>query len=140
RANGFDLRPAVERLAADEQMRNAARFDRIDVPARDVLRVLDKAPEQNRDVPWLNRDATVAAVGASLGDRPSVFPVDDPGNECTDRIGQRLLDRPRRHRPAPAIWPWHGQRHERRLGLLLSASSPQPHAARLTPPATPTIS
>ena len=31
RADRFDFLAAVERLAADEQMRNAARFDRVDV-------------------------------------------------------------------------------------------------------------
>src|SRR5688500_84675 len=37
RPHCLDLFAIVERLAADEQMRNSARFDRVDVTARDIL-------------------------------------------------------------------------------------------------------
>ena len=69
-ADGFDLLAAVKRLAADEQVRDAARLDRVDVRARDVVAEADEPAEQDRDVPRLQRHAPLGAVRLPLG-RPS---------------------------------------------------------------------
>ena len=49
-ANRIDLLALVEGLAADQQVRNAARLERLDVLARDVLAEVQEAPEQQADV------------------------------------------------------------------------------------------
>ena len=71
-ADRLDFLAAVKRLAADQQMRDAARLDRVDVAARDVLAEADEAAEQQRDVPRLERHAPLGAVGLPLGDLPAV--------------------------------------------------------------------
>ena len=58
---GLDLLAAVKRLAADEQVRNAARLDRVDVRARDVLAEADEPAEQDRDVPRLERHRALSS-------------------------------------------------------------------------------
>ena len=55
RAQRLDLLAVVERPAADEQVADAARFERVDVRPRDVLAVADEAPEQDADVARLDR-------------------------------------------------------------------------------------
>ena len=84
RAHRLDFFAAVERLAADEQVRNAARFDRVDVRPRHVVAEADESPEENRDVLRLNRPSL---------DRPAVLRVHEPLDERSDRIGQRIFDR-----------------------------------------------
>ena len=95
-ADGLDFLAAVERLAADQQVRDAARFDRVDVGARDVFAEADEPPEEHGDVPRLDRHASLGAVGAALGDRPAVRRIDQPVDERADRVGQRRLDGPSR--------------------------------------------
>ena len=72
-ADRFDFFAAVKRLAADQQMRNAARLDRVDVGAGDVLAEADEAAEQHRDVPRLQRHAALGAVGLLLRHRPAAL-------------------------------------------------------------------
>ncbi len=50
RANRIHFLALVERLAADEQVRNAARFELVDVIARDVVAEMHEAAEQQADV------------------------------------------------------------------------------------------
>ena len=73
RPNRLDFLAAVERLAADQQMRNPARLDGVDVRPRHVVAEADEAPEQHGDVPRLQRHARLAPVGLLLGDRPAVL-------------------------------------------------------------------
>src|SRR5689334_21622414 len=56
RADRFDFLAAVKGFAADQQMRNPARFDRVDVRSRDVLAEADEPPKQDRNVPRLEAD------------------------------------------------------------------------------------
>ena len=49
-ADRLDLLAIVERLAADQQVRDAARLERLDVRPRDVLAEADETPEQDADV------------------------------------------------------------------------------------------
>ena len=55
RANRLDLFAVVESAAADEQVRQPARLDRVDVAAGQVLAEADEAAEQDRDVPRRRR-------------------------------------------------------------------------------------
>ena len=59
-ADGIDFLALVEGLAADQQVRNAARFERLDVLARDVLAEVQEAPEQQADVAGDNLSALAA--------------------------------------------------------------------------------
>ena len=65
RANRLDFLAAVKRLAADEQMRNAARLDRVGVLARHVLAEADEPAEQDGDVPRLKRHAALRSRPAA---------------------------------------------------------------------------
>ena len=90
-AKRLDLGAVVKRSAADEQVRHAARFQRVDVGARDVRLVAHEPPEQDADVPRLDRHERSAShlrLPAALGHEPL-----DVG---ADRVRQRLLDRRRR--------------------------------------------
>ena len=49
-AQGLDLFALVERAPADQDVRDAARLERLDVGARDVGLPADEAPEQQADV------------------------------------------------------------------------------------------
>ena len=116
-AHGLDFFAAVEGLAAHEEMRNAARLDRIDIAARDVFAEADEPAEQNRDVPRLDRHAALGAIGHALGDLPAVLLVDHPGDERADCIGQRFLNRfaRRLQRAVSRIGRRHGQCDHRGL-------------------------
>ena len=87
----LDFLAAVERLAADEQMRDAARLDRVDVAPRHVVAEADEAAEQH---------ARCAAAGSTRCSVPSTaardlqpLSFDQPGDERADRVRQRFLDR-----------------------------------------------
>ena len=54
-AQRLDFAAIVKRPAADEQMRDAARFERPDVRPRHVLSETDEPAEQQADVPGLDR-------------------------------------------------------------------------------------
>ena len=60
----LDLVAIVKRLAADEQVLHAARLERFDVGARDVLAEAHEAAEQDADVTRLQRNAPRRAHGA----------------------------------------------------------------------------
>src|SRR6185436_2957920 len=82
---------AVERLAADEQMGNAARLERVDICARDVLAVMQEAAKQDADMSWLDWHGHRQLVsGRALGDQPPALAV-QPVDESADSHGQRLL-------------------------------------------------
>src|SRR5437763_14243475 len=68
RANRLDFLAAVKRLAADEQVGNTTRLDRVDVLAGDVLAEAHEAPEQDRDMARLKRHSGLGAVGLRLAD------------------------------------------------------------------------
>jgi hypothetical protein len=81
----FDLFAIVERLAADEQMPQAARLERLDIRTRDVFAVADEAPEQNADVTRFDR--TPPAGRTALGDRPPAL-SDQPVDVGANGVGQ----------------------------------------------------
>ena len=56
-AQRLDLLAVMERPAADEQVTNAARFERVDVRTRHVGAIAEEATEKQADVARLNRDA-----------------------------------------------------------------------------------
>src|SRR5690242_17987512 len=84
RAQGFDLLAIVKRLAADEQVLHSARVERIDVWARHVVAVAEKAAEENADVPGLQADEPVGM--RTLGDFPSAL-RDQPVDVGADGVG-----------------------------------------------------
>src|SRR4029079_12680182 len=71
RADGFDLLAVVERLAADEQLADAACLERLDVLARDVFAVADKPSEQQTDMARLERYPQLRVT--ALRHRPSTL-------------------------------------------------------------------
>src|SRR5687767_6197460 len=77
RAQRFDLLAPVKRAAADQQMVDAARFERVDVSARDVGTETDEAPEQQTHMsrPHGNRRRAM-----TLGHLPSAI-VNQPRSE-----------------------------------------------------------
>ena len=85
RANGIHFLALVERLAADEQVRNAARFERLDVVARDVVAEMHEAAEQQADI------AGARSSGGSRPRRPST------------RTRATASTRRRRRRPPAAL-------------------------------------
>ena len=87
RAQRIDLLALVEGLAADEQVRHAARLERLHVGARHVGRVVDEAAEQQTHVAGRDRALAAAAVRhtpAAVGD--------EPAHELADRLGKRSRD------------------------------------------------
>ena len=96
RTNRFDFLAVVKRLSTDEQMRNAARLQRRDVRTRRVFRVAREAAEQHRNVPRLDRDPFLAAVGAPFRNLPATV-VNQPADEGANSVGQRSLDGPAGH-------------------------------------------
>ena len=108
---------AVKGLAANQEMRNAARLDRVDVGARDIVTEADEPPEQDRDVPRLERHAALGTIGHALRDLPAILLVDQPGDERADRIGQRSINRfaRRLQRAVSRVRLRHGQRDHRGL-------------------------
>ena len=62
RADGFDFLAAVERFAADQQVRDAARLDCVYVRTRHVLSEADEPAEQQRDVARLKGHAPFGAI------------------------------------------------------------------------------
>ncbi len=115
-AKRLDLFAIVEGLAADEQMSNATRFERIDVRARDVLPVADKPPKEDTDVAWLERHSCRLPP---LRDRPTAV-ANEPMNVGADRVWQRGLDLPSRHETL-SIGLWNRQRHDRWLRHIVMA-------------------
>ena len=109
-AQRFDFAAIVKRPAADEQMRDAARFERPHVRPRHVVSEADEAAEQQADVPGLDRDEAFRSPGLKPMARPSAvksarcdrcdaafghFPaalVDQPIDVRADGIGKRLLN------------------------------------------------
>ena len=65
-ADGLDLFTPVEGLSADEQVRNPARLDSLEIGMGDVLVVAREPPEQHRNVPRLNRHAALGPVRLPL--------------------------------------------------------------------------
>ena len=65
-ADGFNFLPSVERLAADQQVRNPTGLDGFDVRARHVSVVARETPEQYRNVLRPNRDAALGPIRLSL--------------------------------------------------------------------------
>jgi hypothetical protein len=112
RPDRFHFFAVVKRLAADEYMIHAARFERLRVRHGHVLAEADEPPEEDADVPGGNRDGTIAATFRHL---PSAR-IHEPLDKRADRAGQRLLDRDRRD-VARSIRLRHRQRHDRGLPL-----------------------
>ncbi len=94
RAQRLDLLAIVERRAADEQVPDAARLERLDVRPRDVLAEADEAAEQDADVPRLRSARACAGSRRSVTVQPLC--VHQPVDVRADRIGQRRLDLARR--------------------------------------------
>src|SRR5262245_17565412 len=89
RADGFDLLAVVERLAADEQLADAACLERLDVLPRDVFAVADKPAEQETDMARLERYPQLRIT--TLRHRPSTS-CDQPLDIRANRRWKRLLD------------------------------------------------
>ena len=88
RAQRLDLLAIVERPAADEQVRDVARLERVHVRPRDVVGELDEAAEEDADVPRLDRHELRRAVPA-LGDLPVAL-VEQPVDPGADGVRKRL--------------------------------------------------
>ena len=103
-AQRLDFAAVVKRPAADQQMLDAARFERAHVRPRHVLSEADEPPEQQADVPGLDRNqmlflAWLEADGhrrrrfrGTFGHLPIAF-VNQPIHERADGVGKRFLDR-----------------------------------------------
>ena len=78
----------VEGPAADQHVRDAARFERVDVRLRRRPAVADEPAEQDADVSRLDADPRCLRA---LGHRPAAL-VEQPVDECADGVRQRLLD------------------------------------------------
>src|SRR4029077_2938064 len=63
RAQGLDLRAIMKRAAANQQMRDAVRFQRFDVGPGHVLLEADEAAEQQADMARLNRYEMLRLAG-----------------------------------------------------------------------------
>ena len=127
RAQALDLFAQVEGAAADQQMGDAARLQRLDVVTRDVLAPRGEAPEQQAHVP--RRDRQRLARPLALGDLPAAL-VQQPGDERAHGSGQRRLDGELRQ-SVPPVWLGDGQGHDPRLagdGLTMRS---QRHVAGL---------
>src|SRR4029453_4718533 len=90
-ANGFHLFATVKRLPPDEQMRNAASFNRIDIEARHVLAEARESSKQKRDVTRLEWNRPFISGGLTLRHLPAVPLVGQPRDKSTNRVGQRHL-------------------------------------------------
>ena len=88
RAHGVDLLAVVKGFAAHQEMRNAARLDRVDVGARDVACKAREPAKQNRNVPRLNGHARFRSVHGTLSDPPSVIGLDQPGDQRANGVRQ----------------------------------------------------
>ena len=77
-AQALDLLALVERLAADQHVRDAARLERLDVRLRDVGAALREAPEQQAHVP--RRDGQILARPLALRHAPAAL-LDEPVHE-----------------------------------------------------------
>ena len=133
-ATGLDLLAPVKRLAADQQVRDAARFDRVDVGAGHVLAEADEAAEQYRDVAGLERHANLAAVRLFFRHGPAAL-FREPGDVGADRVRERSVDRLgrclERAKAAAPVRLGHRQRHDRRLLVMSLARGRQRHVCRL---------
>ena len=76
-AQRLDFAAVVKRPAADEQMRDAARFERPHVRPRHVLSEADEPAEQQADVPGLDRDEVLFLARLEAdGDRSAMVSCD----------------------------------------------------------------
>ena len=93
-ADRFHLFTLVKRFAADEQVRHAARFERVDVRAGHVGAEVQESPEQDarRGAPAPARASAASSRGVrSVTVQPLSF--EQPVDERADGVGQRFLDR-----------------------------------------------
>ena len=117
RAQRFDFVAIVERLAANQEMFDAARLERFDVRPCDVLTEADEAAKQDADVTRLERNPLIAFV--ALGDRPAAL-VHEPVDIRAHGIWQAALDLTRCDESL-AVWFRHRQNDHRRLpGVILA--------------------
>ena len=87
-ANGLHLFALVERLAADQHVRDPARLERLDVRAGDVVLPADETPEQEADMLRGDVHGRFAAALRHLPPALAQHPLDEGG----DGPRQRLLD------------------------------------------------
>ena len=83
RPEGVDLLAFVKRLAPNQQVRHATRFEGVNVTARDVVLKGDKASEQQAHVAGADR----ARRFAGSGHLPAAV-VNQPAHELARRFGQ----------------------------------------------------
>ena len=110
RADGLHLFALVERLAADQHVRDPARLERLDVRAGDVVLPADETPEQEADV---LRGDVHGRFAAALRHLPSAL-AQHPLDERADGRRHRLLDGGGAD-VSPLVGLGDGQRHDRRL-------------------------
>ena len=136
-ANRIDFLALVERLAADQQVRHAARFERLDVVARDVVAEMHEAAEQQADVAGDDL--------SPLGRRPQRSTC-SPATAASGRtrrspaaaLVERGLRDLRRTVQALAVRARHRQRDDRRLlgdvvAMLAAAGRSRPAATSRSP-------
>ena len=139
----------VERLAADDEMRQAARLELADVFAGHVVRELHQAAEQQADVASANRAAARRAGDwRRTGCRHVPFPrprvqspalighgvaalAHQPAHEFSDRLRQRAFDRTVGDASVVAQRTRHRQRHHRWLRGVVVARRLQLDVLRL---------
>ena len=126
-AQALDFFAQVERAAADQQVRDPARLQRLDIRARDVRAERRETAEEQAHV--ARRDRHRLAGPLALGHLPATV-LHQPRDECADGLGQRLLHGFARE-SLPAVRLRHGQRNDSRLARDLRAVARQRHVARL---------
>src|SRR5262245_26750373 len=107
-AQTLDLLPLMERLAADQHVRDAPRLERLDIRLGDVGAPLRDAAKEQADVARRHRDLLPWPV--ALRHAPAAV-LDEPPDERGHRVRQRGVDGRLRQSPAP-VGTWHGKRHD----------------------------
>ena len=125
RPQGAHLLAVVKRSAADQQMPDAARFERVDVGTRHVGAPTVESAKQHGDVPRLDgntlRRCTLRGrPRRPLGHRPPAV-AHHPVDECTDGVGKGCLDGPAGHAAPETVRTGDRQRHHGRLRRLVLA-------------------
>ncbi len=144
-ADRLDLLALVERAAADQHVRQLARFQGSDVEPGHVAPVGTEAAEEDADVARLDRDPTIRPL--ALGHRPAA-PVDEPVRRTPPshrgaslRSANRRRGRSRRTAPGPAARRSPAASHRRteraRGARTRPGSATAPASATRTPRSPP---
>ena len=123
----------VKRPAADQQVPNPARLERVDVGPRHVGAPTVETPEEQGDVPCIDRYAlllgTLRSRARSLPGHGPAALAHQPVDEGADGIGEGHLDGLRGHASAVPVRARHRQRHHARLGRFVWTMRSQRYVA-----------